>query len=87
LTLERGEKLNRQLRDWYDALDSALRVHGQTTSAVYVLQFVHLNPHSENTKLILPSVYNTTPLSFSSAGLLPALVPPQRPKRATKNPT
>jgi hypothetical protein len=87
LTLEKGEKLNKQLRDWYDRLNSALRIHGQTTSGVYVLQFVHVNPYSGNTELILLSVCNTTPLSFSSAGLLPALVPPQRQEKATKNPT
>ena len=87
MTLERGEKLNKQLRDWYDGLDSALRVHGQTTSAVYVLQFVHVNPHSGNTELILVLVCNTTPLSFSSAGLLPVLAPLHRQKRAAKNPT
>jgi hypothetical protein len=42
LTPKKSEALHKRLIDWAQGLDDALRVHGETTSAVYVLQSVHV---------------------------------------------
>ena len=41
LTPKKSEALHKRLIDWAEGLDDALRVHEETTSAVYVLQSVH----------------------------------------------
>jgi len=83
LTPEKSEALHKRLLAWNEQLDNALRVHGQTSSAVYVLQFVFVHLSRSIIKLILVIVCNTTPLSSFFAGLvlvLALLFPRQQAK-------